>query len=316
MRVSFVGKGGAGKTTIAALFAAYALKNDSKPVVVFDADLNIHAPELLGFEALPAKKHLSSPEVAKDIKTWLTGKNDMPDINAFRKTTPPTRKSNIIRIGALSQTPLSKYGMQRGGLHVFAVGTYEEKEIGTSCYHNNLAIFESVLNHTDDKDGYVVVDMVAGVDAFAGTLHAQFDITCLIVEPTKRSIEVFNKYKELATEAGTYDQVFIIGNKIKSEQDKSFISSHIYPKKVLGYFTEDAHIRNIDQMDGSLNVDKITAENAALLKAILIKLRDQPDHRMERLRKIWDLHRKYVQQGYIKSAFGDLESQIDESFHF
>ncbi len=48
--------------------------------------------------------------------------------------------------------------------------------------------------------------MVAGVDAFANTLHAQFDLICLVVEPTKRSLEVFRHYLELAEEAGTAKQ--------------------------------------------------------------------------------------------------------------
>ena len=165
--------------------------------MVFDADLNIHTPKLLGFDTIPFEMHLSNPDVTKIIQKWLIGKNDITNLGAFRKTTPPTRKSNIFKITELNSSPLNRFGLHKNNISVFAVGTYQEDDIGASCYQNNLAILESLLNHTDDKEGYIIADMVAGVDSFAGTLHAQFDLTCLIVEPTMRSIEVYEKYKVL-----------------------------------------------------------------------------------------------------------------------
>jgi CO dehydrogenase maturation factor len=164
MRIAFVGKGGSGKSTISASFASYVSQNTNKPVVVFDADLNIHAPELLGFGNIPFEKHLSNPKIAADIKKWLIGQNDIKNLGEFRKSTPPTRKSNILEIESIQSSPIAEFGLFKDNLFVFAVGTYQEEDIGASCYHNNLSILESLLNHTDDKNGYLIADMVAGVD--------------------------------------------------------------------------------------------------------------------------------------------------------
>jgi len=316
MRIAFVGKGGSGKSTLAASFALYLSKNTEKPVVVFDADLNIHAPKLLQFGSIPFKKHISNPEVTNTIQKWLIGDNDIPKLGAFRKTTPPTRKSNLLLLENLNETPLTDFGMHRNNLSVFAVGTYQEDDIGASCYHNNLAILESILNHTDDLNGYVVADMVAGVDSFAGTLHAQFDLTCLIVEPTKRSIEVYEKYKELAEEAGVLDGLMVIANKVRSGADKEFIARHIENKTVLGYFADDEHIRHIDQTEESIDVEKLTTQNQKLLVTITSKLDALPDMRNERLKKLWDLHSRYVNQAFITERFGDLTTQIDPEFSY
>ncbi len=209
MRIAFVGKGGSGKTTISALFASYLAYTSKNAIAVFDADLNIHLPELLGFGALPFEKHLSHPDSIDRIRTWLIGNNELSHPQAFRKTTPPTLKSNILKIDEIEKTPLHDLCLRKDNVSMFAIGTYQDEDIGASCYHNNLAIFESILNHTDDRDGYLITDMVAGVDSFAGTLHAQFDMTCLVVEPTRRSVEVFNKYADLAKEAGVFGSLFV-----------------------------------------------------------------------------------------------------------
>jgi CO dehydrogenase maturation factor len=316
MRIAFVGKGGSGKSTIAASFASYLGTHTAKPVVVFDADLNIHTPKLLGFGTIPFEMHLSHPKVTKTIQKWLIGKNDITDLGAFRKTTPPTRKSNILNITDLTQTPLIKFGLYKGNISVFAVGTYQEDDIGASCYHNNLAILESLLNHIDDKGGCIIADMVAGVDSFAGTLHAQFDLTCLIVEPTKRSIEVYEKYAALASEAEVADSLIVIGNKIKTESDRIFIVKHIKPEKILGFFTEDEHIRVLDQTEKSIDIEKLALENKSLLALLEEKLNSLPDSRNKRLKKIWKLHKKYVGQAFVRERFGDLTRQIDTGFSF
>ncbi len=316
MRIAFVGKGGSGKSTLTAAFTSYLSKHTPKPVVVFDADLNIHTPELLNLSPLPFEKHLSHSESSKIIKGWLIGENHITDLGAFRKTTPPTRRSNIIKIENLANTPLINFAEKRNNISVFVVGTYREDEIGASCYHNNLAILESILNHTDDSEGYVVVDMVAGVDSFAGTLHSQFDLTCLIVEPTKRSVEVYTKYIELATGAGIAENVRVIGNKVRDDKDRNFIKGHIPSEKIIGYFTDDDHIRNIDQDETFLSVERLSAKNQNLLKTISRLVDSLPDNRQVRLEKIWELHKKYADQTHIKKAYGDLSHQIDPYFKF
>lgn len=87
MRIAFVGKGGSGKSTLTAFFSLFLANNSNKKVLVFDADINIHQPQLLGFKTPPTNKHLSTVKNANKIKEWLIGKNPIQNIGAFRKTT-------------------------------------------------------------------------------------------------------------------------------------------------------------------------------------------------------------------------------------
>jgi CO dehydrogenase maturation factor len=316
MRLAFVGKGGAGKSTLSALMTLYIAQQSEQPVLVFDADLNIHIPHLLGFETIPAEHHISHPTASSEIKRWLIKDNPIAELGAFRKTTPPTMKSNIIKPRNLSETPLVELGRHRQNISAFVVGTYQHEDIGASCYHNNLAVFENILSHTDDVDSYIVADMVAGVDAFAGTLHAQFDMTIFVVEPTRRSLEVCEQYMDLATKAETSNQLFIIGNKVRNHEDIQFISDHLPNEKLLGYFYDDDHLRQVDQERESLQISLLQKNNLALLNQIFEKLNAEPNNSQARLKKLWSLHQKYISQAFVKERFGDLHYQIDQAFSF
>lgn len=317
MRIAFVGKGGSGKTTLSALFGQYVSK-DNKPVLIFDADLNIHLPELLGFyKMFSFERHLSNPIVAKQIKNYLKGgRTDIKTPDAFRKTTPPTSSSELIKIRDQGFGVLEEFLFKKDNLSLLVIGTYDDEQIGASCYHNNLAIFENILSHLIDNDGYVVADMVAGVDAFANTLHAQFDILCLVVEPTKRSVEVFEHYKRLAEEAGTEDSLMVVANKIRNKKDKDFIDQHIPQDQLIGFFKKSEYLKEIEQKGGSLDVNLLEPQNKELLKQIKNKLISVPKNPQKRLEKLWQLHKVYVAQAPIMERFGDLTNQIDPNFKY
>jgi CO dehydrogenase maturation factor len=242
--------------------------------------------------------------------------NRIKELAEFRKTTPPTQESNLIFIDNPNDRVIGKFSKGSTTLPLMVVGTYDTDDIGASCYHNNLSIFENILSHTVDNKGVIVADMVAGVDAFANTLHAQFDMLVLVVEPTKRGLEVFQQYRELAIQAGTYGNLFVIGNKTRNQSDTNFIQSHIPQEKLLGFLNESEYLRTKDQEGGLLEIEKLEPENKGLLEVIFRKLQHVSGNHQERLKKLWNLHRTYVDQDFIKERFGDLTNQIDETFTY
>lgn len=317
MRIAFVGKGGSGKTTMSALFSLF-VKDKNIPLLVIDADINMHLSELLGIQdVFPKEMHISHSDAVRQIKAHLKGNNTrIKEFSHFRKTTPPTKESNLIYIDNKEDIIIKSFTKKNGNLPLMIVGTYDTDDIGASCYHNNLSIFENILSHIADKNEVVVTDMVAGVDAFANTLHTQFDLLVLVVEPTKRGLEVFEQYKELAISAGVYDYLFVVGNKVRNDGDQEFIENHIPKEKLLGLFKESEYLRTKDQECGELDITKLELENIDLLEIIFDKLKNNSNNSQERLKKLWALHRTYVSQDFIKERFGDLTDQIDESFNF
>lgn len=316
MRIAFVGKGGSGKTTFTSLFTQYTLRNNNQNVWTIDADLNMHLAEQLGLK-IEDLKHISDPDSEKDIKKYLMGKsNKIKEVSHFKKSTPPSKNSNFIIVKDSDNYILKTYSERRNNLLLSIVGSYHTDSIGASCYHNNLAVLESMLSHTIDKDSTVIVDMVAGVDAFAGTLHAQFDMIVLVVEPTKKSLEVYEQYKTLSEEAGIWEEVFVVGNKVTSDKDIEFIEKNIDKNKILGYLHNSDHIRDVEQGESELDFEKLEIANKKVFDNVYKKLSSIDISYNERLKKLYRLHKKYIAQGHIKDRFGDLSDQIDLDFNF
>ena len=63
------------------------LHEHRKPVSVFDADINMHIPHLLGV----TRRQIFTSYSKIDIKRFLIGNNmRIESLGAFRKSTPPT----------------------------------------------------------------------------------------------------------------------------------------------------------------------------------------------------------------------------------
>ena len=316
MRIAFVGKGGSGKTTCTAFFSQYVFGHTSGNVWAVDADLNMHLAEQLGVD-IAGLKHISSPDATKDIKNYLKGDNDkIKELSHFKKTTPPGTGSNFIVVKDPENYIFQNYTKRSDKLFVSVVGTYETPNIGASCYHNNLSVLEIMLSHTIDEQAFLVVDMVAGVDAFAGSLHAQFDLIVLVVEPTKKSMEVYDQYKGLAEAAGIWEEVVVIGNKMTSQADIDFVNANIDPDKLIGSLPDSDAVRKAERGEAVLSFEQLDHQAREVFVSVYNRLKNGDISFNKRLKKLYSLHKKYASQRHIKDRFGDLAQQIDPDFNF
>ena len=314
MKIAFVGKGGAGKTTTSSLFAQHV--SYTHPVLAIDADINMHMAELLKVTGNPASMMISERQPSSELKKHLKGTNErIASIDHFKKSTPPGAGSNLINISDENDWFMNRFSrVSSPTLSLATVGTYSEEGIASSCYHNNLAILENTLSHMTD-DGIAVVDMVAGTDAFASTLFAQFDVLFFVAEPTARSLAVFDQYKALATKGDVLDRLYVVGNKIDDIDDEEFIRKAVGDRYVAS-ISRSSQILNVDKGRASLDASSMSGADIAALNKIELVAREHATSAQSRLELLWKLHKVYVQQSYIIERFGDLTAQIDPSFKY
>ncbi len=314
MKIAFVGKGGAGKTTTSSLFSQYYSK--SQRCLAVDADINMHMAELLNVPGVPSDILLSEKVPSGLIRNYLRGSNArITSEGAFKKSTPPGRGSKTITITDSDDWFMKKFCRPVSeNLSLATVGSYSEEGIASSCYHNNLSILENILSHTNDS-GTVIVDMVAGTDAFASTLFAQFDALVFVVEPTKRGLAVLDDYLRLAKAGGVDERVLVVANKVNDSDDVEYVRTQV-GDRLVGYMPRSKHLASVDKGTQLLDVDKMEAEAVDALEAIAKKANEMFLPAQSRLPMLWDIHKTYVSQAYVRDRFGDLTTQIDTQFQY
>ncbi|MFF4864444.1 ATP-binding protein [Streptomyces sp. NPDC001231] len=309
MRVAFVGKGGSGKTTLSALFSRH-LARSGAPVVAIDGDINQHLAFALG---LDEGASFGAPPLSArtgEIKDYLRGTNPrIPSRDAMVKTTPPGRGSRLLRL--LGDDEIHVHHVREvHGVPLMVTGAFGESDLGVACYHSKLGAVELYLNHLVDGPGeYVVVDMTAGADAFASGLFTRFDMTFLVVEPTRKSVSVYRQYRDHAAEFGI--PIAVVGNKITGEDDLLFLKEHV-GDDLLAHCEQSSFVRAQEQ--GRVH-GELEPHNAHTLD----RLREAVDARP----KDWDAFQKHAVEFHLRNAIAwaneatghDLATQIDPDFH-
>ncbi|MBA2679421.1 MAG: ATP-binding protein [Ktedonobacteraceae bacterium] len=310
MKVAFVGKGGSGKTTLSALFCRY-LASSHFPVIAIDADINQHLGDALG---------MSEEELAlvpplgleiEHIKEYLRGSNPrITSAAVMTKTTPPGKGSRLWQVRE-NNALLAYFGHPVNSMTLLITGPFSEQDLGLKCYHSKVGAVELLLNHCiDGRDEYVVVDMTAGADSFASGLFTKFDMTFLVVEPTKKSLGVYFQYKEYARNYGV--QLRVIGNKIETEDDLTFICEQVGADLLTCLWRSD-YVRAMER-GGTLPLSQLERRNLGALETMKGVV-DQCQKDWERFyQQTVEFHRKNALSWMNDSVGEDVANQIDPDF--
>ena len=307
MRIAFVGKGGSGKTTAAAMFSRYVAAGGQR-VVAVDADINQHLAAALGHDGPPPSALGADPAW---LKALLRGDN--PRIAAAEsmiKTTPPGRGSRLLDLGP-DDAVLRRFAIRVGQVHHLATGEFDEADVGVSCFHAKTGAVELYLNHLIDGPGeYVVVDMTAGADAFASGLFTRFDLTVLVCEPTWRGVGVYRQYAELA--AGHGVALRVLGNKVGEPADVDYLREHI-GDALLGWLGQSPWVRAAER-GAPAPIDALEPANREVLAALLDDLDSRTRDWVAYHRGTVEFHLRNAAAWANRTVGEDLSRQVDPDF--
>jgi CO dehydrogenase maturation factor len=307
MRIAFVGKGGSGKTTAAAVFSRYVAERGHR-VVAIDADINQHLAQALGHDGPPPRPLSADLGWLKD---HLRGDNPrIATADAMIKTTPPGRGSRLLDLGA-DDAVLRRFATRIGGVQHLAAGEFDESDIGVSCFHAKTGAVELYLNHLVDGPGeYVVVDMTAGADAFASGLFTRFDLTVLVCEPTRRGVGVYRQYAELA--AGHGVALRVLGNKVAEPADVDYLRDRV-GDGLLGWLVQSSWVRAAER-GAVAPIGDLEPANRSVLETLLAELDSRSRDWVAYHRDTVQFHLRNAAAWANRAVGADLGLQVDPDF--
>jgi CO dehydrogenase maturation factor len=310
MRIAFVGKGGSGKTTLAALFTRW-LAAQGAPVLAIDADINQHLGTALGLSPEDAASLPSLADRLPALKEHLRGTNPrISSADSMVKTTPPGAGSRLLSLERCGPI-VEEAEREVDGVRLLVTGPFGEDDLGVACYHSKVGAAELLLNHLVDGRGeYVVVDMTAGADSFASGMFTRFDLTVLVVEPTARGLAVHRQYAGFAD--GFDVEIAPVGNKVRGADDLAFLESAL-GDRLAATFTDSEYVRAMEK-GTFLELTRLEPENALGLRRVRSLLDGRP--------KDWErFHRQTVEfhvrnaRAWANATIGeDLTTQVDPAF--
>ncbi len=224
MKIAITGKGGVGKTTLSGLLARlYA--TEGKKVLAVDADPDANLASALGI----------APELASRALP-LAEQSDMIE---ERTGSRPGSPGGMFSINPKVDDIPEAYGVQYEGVRLLVMG--KSKEAAAGCYCPEHVLLRRLISHLIlRRDEVVILDMEAGIEHLTRGTAGSVNAFIVVVEPGQRSLQTARHVESLAKGLGVKD-VFVVGNKIKQDTDKEFISKHLTGMKVLGFmsYTDD-----------------------------------------------------------------------------
>ncbi|MDY6822579.1 MAG: AAA family ATPase [Thermodesulfobacteriota bacterium] len=227
MKIAISGKGGVGKTTLAALLIR-ALSDDGKKVLAIDADPDANLAAAVG---IPDADKIVPIADMKELIAERT-ESQPGTIGGFFKLNPKVDDLPEALSAKLDNIKLMKLGGVKGG--------------GAGCICPESALLKALITHiTLLRDEVVVMDMEAGLEHLGRATASAVNRLIVVVEPGRRSIETALQVKQLAGEINL-NRISVFGNKIRSEKDKTFLQTHLPDFEFAGFLAYDEALVDAD----------------------------------------------------------------------
>ena len=191
--IAIAGKGGVGKTTVAALLVMRLLQRGCRPVLAVDADPNTCLDAALGINVVK-----TVGGVREDARKF-----------AQEQTVRGIDKKRFLELR------IAESLVESDDFDLLAMGRSEGP--GCYCYANN--VLKAVLKAMVSRYPYVVLDNEAGLENLSRRIVNKVSLLVIVTDPSIRGFETVRRLRALAGEMEiAYDRLAIVVNRLRRDE--------------------------------------------------------------------------------------------------
>ncbi|NIA06290.1 MAG: AAA family ATPase [Actinobacteria bacterium] len=253
MKLAISGKGGTGKTTLAALLARFWAEQ-GKDIIAVDADPDANLAGALG---LSSEKTITP---ISDMRQFILDRTDAKaGYGSYFKLNPK-----------VDDIP-ERFSHRMDGIRLLVLGGTSTGGAGCICPES--ALLKALVTHLLlTPEQIVILDMEAGVEHLGRATAQAVSTMIMVVEPGQRSIQTALNVKRLAAQIGI-TKVGAVINKVTEGLDIDSLAASLNDVPILGTLPYDPDIAKADLEGRSCWLD--TAEQRKYVSPIAEALLSQ-----------------------------------------
>ncbi len=230
MKIAITGKGGTGKTTIAAVLSHF-FKKSGFEVLAVDADPDANLAEAIG----------ASQELLASVSPISAQRKLIQERTGAR----PRQFGQLFKLNPTVSDIPENFCISVHGIKVLVMGGIIKGGDGCACPENVLlrSLLSDILLNRNE---IIIVDMEAGIEHLGRATAQSIDSMVIVVEPGLRSIQTAKTIIKLGKEIGI-EKFNVIGNKIQDKDQALWIQKQFSENLYLGRISFSQIISHSDR---------------------------------------------------------------------
>jgi CO dehydrogenase maturation factor len=257
MKIAVSGKGGVGKSTVAAALGMLFSRR-GYTVLMVDADPDANLAAALG---IPAVRRSEIVTIARESALIEERTGARPgDFGAMFRLNPEV--SDIA----------GRFAFHWDRLSLLVLGAIERGGSGCACAASSLVrslVQELVLR----RDEVLVMDMEAGIEHLGRATARGVDLLLIVSEPGQRSADSALRIESMARQIGI-TRIAAVANRVRSAADRQFLEQSLPGLDIIGWIPFSERLCSLDR-DGISVLDGLDDHETGVFSSLADRILPQ-----------------------------------------